>query len=285
VSTKGKYSCIKKHASAKRRVQEARFHPSQNGQLVYKASSSSAQDIAGLDDLRDQDCERGKVTQQPLIAYAQFKYKPWVTKPNSIKIKLHGGDQFICDLISDTGNVDTYLKWIQVFMCVLDEKKLHGKLNTTSESLKKVLEELKKFLKVPKRETLEQKVTRELEAIPAKVKAMEANAVQPIAIGACYDLFCELLADDPHIQWDSIVREVHNNNPWTALDGSKHMELWMKTSELLEDCITFHKLTVFSCGAVEQQKSYMMESLKKPHGMSIKKHGVLGGRHGKKKVE
>ena len=154
----------------------------------------------------------------------------------------------------------------------MDEKKLRGKLATTSESLKKVLEELKKFLKVPKKNTAEQKATRELEATVAKVKATEANAVHAIAIGACYDLFRQLLADDHQVQWDRIAREAHCNDPWTALDGSKHKGLHMKTSELLEDCIMFHKLRVFLCDAAEPQKFYMMGSLKKPHGMSIKKH-------------
>ncbi len=46
----------------------------------------------------------------------------------------------------------------------------------------------------------------------------------------------------------------------------------MKTSELLEDCIMFHKRTVFSVDATERQKSYMMGSLKKPCRMTIKKH-------------
>jgi hypothetical protein len=46
----------------------------------------------------------------------------------------------------------------------------------------------------------------------------------------------------------------------------------MKTSESLEDCITFHKRTVFSLDAAERQKSYMMGSLKKPHKMAIKSH-------------
>ena len=156
------------------------------------------------------------------------------------------------------------MKWIQVFIHVLDKKKLRGKLGTASESLKKALEELKKFLKVPKKETPEQKVTGELEVTAAKVKATEANTVHAIAIGACYDLFHQLLADDPQVQWDRIVREVHNNNPWMALDGSKHKGLCMKTSKLLEDCITFHKLTVFVCDTAEQQKSYMMGSLKSP---------------------
>ncbi len=54
--------------------------------------------------------------------------------------------------------------------------------------------------------------------------------------------------------------------------GGKNRGLPMKTSELLQDFITIHKHTVFSAHATERQKSYMMGSLKKPHGMSIKKH-------------
>ena len=63
---------------------------------------------------------------------------------------------------------------------------------------------------------------RELEVTVTKVKLTEANTVHAIAIGACYDLFRhQLLMDDPQVQWDRIVREVHHNDPWTALDGTK----------------------------------------------------------------
>jgi hypothetical protein len=46
----------------------------------------------------------------------------------------------------------------------------------------------------------------------------------------------------------------------------------MKTSKSLEDCIMFHKLTVFNCDAAERQKAYMMGSLKKPRQLTIQKH-------------
>jgi hypothetical protein len=75
-----------------------------------------------------------------------------------------------------------------------------------------------------------------------------------------------------HDQWDRIVKEVHKSDPWTSLTGQKRAGLQMKTSESLEDCITFHKRTVFSLDAAERQKSYMMGSLKKPHKMPIKGH-------------
>ena len=142
--------------------------------------------VIGSDDVKDQDCERGKVNQRPPISYAQFRYKQWVTKPNQIKIKLPGGNQFSYDLMNGAGNSETYLKWIQVYDCVLCEKKLHEKLNIATESLKKVLEEMKKFLKIPKRETPELKGVWELEVTTTRMKLLEleANGVHRIAIMA-----------------------------------------------------------------------------------------------------
>ena len=207
-------------------------------------------------------CERGKVTQRPPICYTQFKYPLWVNKPNTIKIKLPGGNQFNCDPMNDVGNVETYLKRVQVYNQVLGKKNLRANLNAATKERKKLLKEMKKFLKVPKRETPENKVARELEVAATKVKLTKASMVHGTSSGACYDLFRQLHADDPQVQWDRIVREVHKVDPWTALDGMKHKGLRMKTSKLLKDCIRFHKRKVFSVDAAEQQKSYMMGSLK-----------------------
>jgi hypothetical protein len=46
----------------------------------------------------------------------------------------------------------------------------------------------------------------------------------------------------------------------------------MKSTKSLEDCIMFHKITVFSVDATEHQKAYMMGSLKKPHQLTIQNH-------------
>ncbi len=66
--------------------------------------------VVGLDDVKDGDCERGKVTQRPPISYTQFKYPKWITKPDSIKVRLPKGDQFTCDLMNDASNTETNLK-------------------------------------------------------------------------------------------------------------------------------------------------------------------------------
>jgi hypothetical protein len=46
----------------------------------------------------------------------------------------------------------------------------------------------------------------------------------------------------------------------------------MKSAKALEDCIMFHKITVFSVDATEPQKAYMMGSLKKPRQLTIRNH-------------
>ncbi len=138
--------------------------------------------VVGLDDVKDGDCERGKVTQRPPISYTQFKYPKWITEPDSIKVRLPKGDQFTCDLMNNASNTEMYLTWIQVYICVLGEKNLRVPLDVATVERKKLLEDLKKFLKVPKRKAAENKVTRELEVAATKVKLKEATAIHAIAI-------------------------------------------------------------------------------------------------------
>jgi hypothetical protein len=182
------------------------------------------------------------------------------------------GNQYTCDLMHDTSNAETNLKWFQTYLCVLGKKELRAPLDAATVERRKLLEECKKFSKAPKKEVAENKVKQESELVATKLKLVEANAIHTIAIQACYDLFRKLLADNPRDQWDRIVKEVHESDPWTLLDGHKNNRLRMKTSDSLEDCITFHKRTVFSLDAAERQKSYMMGSLKKPHKMPTKGH-------------
>jgi hypothetical protein len=170
----------------------------------------------------------------------------------------------------DASNAETYLKWFHTYLRVLGEKELRAPLDVAIVEQKKLLEEFRKFSKAPEREVAENKAVREVELAATNLKLAEATAIYAIAIQACYNLFHKLLVDDPHDQWDRIIKEVHKSDPWTLLDGHKNNRLRMKTSESLEDCITFHKRTVFLLDAAERQKSYMMGSLKKPHKMPIK---------------
>ena len=152
----------------------------------------------------------------------------------------------------DASNAKTYRKWFQTYLRVLGEKELRTPLDAATVEQRKLLKEFKKFSKDPKKEVAENKVKQEVELAATKVKLVEATAIHAIAIQACYDLFCKLLVDDPRDQWDRIVKEVHESDPGTLLDGHKNNGIRVKTSDSLEDCITFHKRTVFSLDAVER---------------------------------
>ncbi len=149
------------------------------------------------------------------------------------------------------------------------EKKLNEKLLACSKTLKRALKDLKKPSNVPKRESADQAAERKLELAACKVKSDAAYIEHAKAIGAHYDLFRQLLVDKPQVQWDRILEDVHNKDPWMGLDGVKHIGLCMKTAKSLEDCIMFHKITVFSVDVAECQKAYMMGSLKKPRQLTI----------------
>ena len=60
------------------------------------------------------------------------------------------------------------MKWIQVYDHILGEKHLRAKLDVAIEERKKLLKEMKKFLKVLKRETPENKVARNLKLQPPR---------------------------------------------------------------------------------------------------------------------
>ena len=84
--------------------------------------------VPSSDDLKDYTCERRKITQRPPIAYAQYKYKPWLTEANKIKIKLLEGDTFTCSLMGDSSNAKTYMKWYFVYLWVISKKIFNEKL-------------------------------------------------------------------------------------------------------------------------------------------------------------
>ena len=85
--------------------------------------------VIGPEDIKDADCERGRVTQRPPISYAQYKYPKWLSEPDTVKVKLPQGNQYVCDLMHDASNAETYLKWFQTDLRVLGEKELRAPLD------------------------------------------------------------------------------------------------------------------------------------------------------------
>ena len=61
-------------------------------------------------------------------------------------------------------------------------------------------------------------------------------------MGLVYELFCKGLKEDPELQWDRIVDDMHAKDPWEDLRGAKHNGLRVKSAASFWECINFHKL-------------------------------------------
>jgi hypothetical protein len=101
---------------------------------------------------------------------------------------------------------------------------------------------------------------------------LKAEASENAKVGLVYELFRKGLKEDPKLQWDCIVDDMHAKDPWEDLKGVKHDRLRRKPCTSPWECIDFHKLTVYSIDAAGRQRFYMLCNLKKPAKSSIRAH-------------
>ena len=132
---------------------------------------------------------------------------------------------------------------------------------------------VRKLLIVPKKKGKEDaKAKRLIEVNVAKERLVIAEVPKSTCVCLAYDLFCKLLVEDPEVQWDCIVTNMHTKNLWMAINGEKHNCLCLKSKLSLNDSIEFHKLTVFTMDAAERLKYYLTCSIKKPMRWTIRQH-------------
>ncbi len=131
---------------------------------------------------------------------------------------------------------------------------------------------MKKFARIPINKTDAATTKRSASLVAADEDLKKAQAHETTEVGLVYDLFRKTLKEDPELQWDRIVDDMHAKDPWEDLKGVKHIGLRRKSYASLWECIDFHKLMVYSIDAAERQSFYMMCSLKKPAKSSIRSH-------------
>ncbi len=97
---------------------------------------------------------------------------------------------------------------------------IHKKINLSKsaqekEGLKKTLKTTKKALELAEKNTLKEVVK-------------------------CYKLFCAYFVGEARTQWDKVVQEMHQKDPWVAVDGSLNQGPREKTWESFLDCVELH---------------------------------------------
>jgi hypothetical protein len=154
----------------------------------------------------------------------------------------------------------------------MEKKGYEADLEAASKVTLRATTALKKLAKAQTGEKDPAKAKRLTKVEAAKVRLINAKVTESMLACLAYDLFCKLLRDEPKIQWDQIVTDMHTKNPWENIKGVQHNNLRGKLQQSLAYCIEFHKLTVSTIDAVERLRYYLMCSVKKPVRWTIRMH-------------
>jgi hypothetical protein len=189
----------------------------------------------------------------------------------TIRMKTPEGEVKVA-VLGDSPGAEEYLQHLNAFLRMLVRKKFDKDLLKLTKTVTTTTALVRKLSKAPIGESGPE-VAKRLKLVEAAetelVRAEECNSAK---VGLVYDLFRKGLKEDPKLQWDHIVDDMHTKDPWEDLKGVKHDGIRRKSSLSLWECINFHKLTIYSIDAAERQRFYMLCNLKKPTKSSIRAH-------------
>jgi len=194
-------------------------------------------------ELNDSECEKGQVPQRPPIPYAASKSGLlMMTTRGTVKMNTPEGEHKQ-SILGNRADGEEYIKHFMSFDRLMEKKEYRADLADAAKAVLKAGLTLKKHAKVPKGEDDQDKAIRLTEVKAAERELTVAKVVESTIACLAYDLFRKLTKDDPEIQWDRIVADVHTKNPWLDIRGVKHHGLRKRSHQSLIDCIKQHKLT------------------------------------------
>jgi hypothetical protein len=155
-------------------------------------------------------------------------------------------------LLGNGADGKEYVKHLISFARFMEMKGYEADLKAASKVTLSTTTALKNLVKAQTGEKDPAKAKRLTKVEAAKVRLIIAKLAESTFACLAYDLFCKFLRDEPKIEWDCIVTEMHTKNPWEDIKGAKHNGLHRKLHQSLTDCIKFHKLTVFTINAAER---------------------------------
>jgi len=132
------------------------------------------------------------------------------------------------DVLGDSPGTEEYLQHLNAFQQMISREKLDEKMTkwTKAEEIAAAL--VRKLERIPKEETEAQTTKRLSLWEVAEAELKKAQAHESVEVGLVYNLFRKTLKEDPELQWDRIVDEMHAKDPWEDLRGAKHNGLCVK---------------------------------------------------------
>jgi hypothetical protein len=157
---------------------------------------------------------------------------------------------------------------------MLERRKISDDLLKQAKAVASLKAPVRKLRTAPQGEKPAEKTVR-LGQLKVRIpidELVEAEIHEDAKLATVYELFRKTLKEDPELQWDRIVTDMHTKDPWEDLKGARHVGIRLKSSKSLCECIDFHKRTIYSIDAAEQQRLYILCHLKKPAKSSIRAH-------------
>ena len=165
-------------------------------------------------ELNDADCEKGHVSQRPPISYATSKDEASVkASRETIKMKISEGEVKVA-VLGDRPGPEEYLQHISAFVRMLERKKVTDDMLKLAKAVASLKATVRRLTTAPAGEKPADKTVR-LEKLEAAVSALvEANIHEDAKLETVYELFRKTLKEDPELQWDRIVSDMHTKDPW-----------------------------------------------------------------------
>jgi hypothetical protein len=186
--------------------------------MAYDSSTPTSE-------LNNTDCEKGHVSQRPPISYALSKDETSMkASRETIKMKTPEGEVKVA-VLGDSPGAEEYLQHINNFIRMFKRKKIEDDLLKFDMAVVSPKALMRKLKAAPTGEKPADKTVR-LEQLEAVIKKLaEAEVCEEAKVATIYDLLCKTLKEDPELQWDHIVKDMHTKDPWEDLKGIKHSEI------------------------------------------------------------
>jgi hypothetical protein len=197
-------------------------------------------------ELNDADCEKGHVSQRPPISYVTSKDEASImASRETIKTKTPEGEVKVA-VLGDSPGAEEYLQHISAFVRMLERKKITDDLLKLAKAVASLKAPVRKLRAAHPGEKPTKKTVRLEQLKDAVDKLVEADVHEDTKLETVYELFRKTLKEDPELQWDRIVTDMHIKDPWEDLKGAKHDGICGKSRKSLWECIDFHKRTIYS---------------------------------------
>ncbi len=104
----------------------------------------------------------------------------------------------------------------------------------------------------------------------ARLAQRTAIGAREVAAGQMLAFYSNLLSPESKYAWNKIVRKQTEGNPYVNLQGDTLEGPRGMSRKLFHKCVMFHLLTAFPINAVEQEKYYISNILKKPQHLNVR---------------